>query len=76
MLKAFLLDCYKSSTFNAYKHQPLPLTEGPPPQLMVDPEAESAAYLFQSPKVKKGLDQDVLLGILKPVPVGWYHSQR
>ena len=83
-LKKYLLDYYKSSTFNTCKHQPLPLMEGPPLQLMVDPEAEPVAYHTPIPvpvhwqqEVKEGLDQDVRLGVLEPVPVGepvtWCH---
>ena len=83
-LKEFLLDRYKSSTFNTCEHQPLPLMSGPPMQLMVDPEATPVAHhspvpvpLHWQDEVKAGLDQDVRLGVIEPVPVGepvtWCH---
>ncbi|VDI76071.1 Hypothetical predicted protein [Mytilus galloprovincialis] len=71
------MDYYKSSTFNTCDHQPLPLMDGPPMRLMVDPEAEPVAHHTPVPvpihwkeEVKAGLDQDVRLGVLEPVPVG------
>ena len=75
-LKQYLLDYYKSSTFNTCEHQPLPMMEGPPMHLMIDPKAKTNAY--HSPilipihwqDVKAGLDRDVRLGVLEPVPVG------
>jgi hypothetical protein len=36
-LQQYLLDYYKSSTFNTCEHQTLPLMEGPPMRLMIDP---------------------------------------
>lgn len=83
-LKDFLLNHYKSSTFNTCEHQPLPLMDVPPMKLMVDPEAEPVARHSPIPvpihwrdTVKKGLDQDVQLGVIEPVPVGepvtWCH---
>ena len=42
-LRDFLLEHYKSSTFNTCEHQPLPLMEGPPLKLMVDPNATPVA---------------------------------
>ncbi|XP_071177635.1 uncharacterized protein [Mytilus edulis] len=83
-IKQFLMDYYKSSTFNTCDHQPLPLMDGPPMRLMVDPEAEPVAHHTPVPvpihwkeEVKAGLDQDVRLGVLEPVPVGepvtWCH---
>ncbi|CAG2218786.1 unnamed protein product [Mytilus edulis] len=84
-IKQFLMDYYKSSTFNTCDHQPLPLMDGPPMRLMVDPEAEPVAHHTPVPvpihwkeEVKAGLDQDVRLGVLEPVPVGepvtWCHK--
>ncbi|CAG2222072.1 unnamed protein product [Mytilus edulis] len=78
------MDYYKSSTFNTCDHQPLPLMDGPPMRLMVDPEAEPVAHHTPVPvpihwkeEVKAGFDQDVRLGVLEPVPVGepvtWCH---
>lgn len=83
-LQQWLLDYYRSSTFNTCEHQPLPLMESVPMQLMVDPGAEPVAHHTPIPvpihwqeDVKAGLDQDVSLGVLEPVPVGepvtWCH---
>ena len=83
-LKEFLLDYYMSSTFNTCEHQPLPMMEGPPLKLMVDPLATPVAHHTSVPvplhwqdTVKAGLDQDVKLGVIEPVPVGepvtWCH---
>ena len=83
-LKEFLLNYYKSSTFNVCEHQQLPLMEGPPMKLMIDDEAKPVAYhtplpvpLHWQEDVKRSLDRDVALGVLEPVPVGnpvtWCH---
>lgn len=83
-LQQYLLDYYKSSTFNTCEHQPLPLMEGPPLQLMMNPHAKPVAHhtlvpvpLHWQEDVKAGLDQDVCLGVLEPVsigePVTWCH---
>ena len=83
-LQQWLLEYYKSSTFNTCEHQPLPLMDSVPMRLMVDPEAEPVAHhtpvpvpLHWQDQVKAGLDQDVALGVIEPVPVGepvtWCH---
>ena len=83
-LQQWLLDYYRSSTFNTCEHQPLPLMETVPMRLMVDPGAELVAHhtpipvpLHWQEDVKAGLDQDVSLGVLEQVPVGepvtWCH---
>ena len=83
-LEQFLLDFYKSSTFNKCDRQPLPLMEGPPLHMRVDPTAQPVAYhtpipvpLHWQAEVKAGLDQDVRLGVLEEVPIGepvtWCH---
>ena len=83
-LKQYLLDYYRSSTFNTCEHQLLPMMEGPPMRLMIDPKAKPTAYHSPIPvpihwqdDVKAGLDRDVRLGVLEPVPVGepvtWCH---
>ncbi len=83
-LEQYLLDRYKSSTFNTCEHQTLPLMEGPPMKLMVDPDATPVAHhkpvpvpLHWHDAVKAGLDQDVRLGVIEPVPIGepvtWCH---
>lgn len=83
-LKQHLLNIYRSSTFNVCPHQSLPLMEGPPMKLMVDSHATPVAHhnpvpvpLHWHDEVKKGLDRDVQLGVLEPVPIGepvtWCH---
>lgn len=83
-LEQFILDRYSSSTFNTCEHQPLPMMDGPPLQLMVDPDAKPVAVHTPVPvpihwqeDVKAGLDRDVRLGVIEPVPVGepvtWCH---
>ena len=83
-LENFLLDYYRSSTFNTCNHQLLPLMDGPPLHLMVNPDAEPVAHhspipvpLHWQDEVKTGLDQDVRLGVLEEVPIGepvtWCH---
>ena len=83
-LQEWLLDYYKSSTFNICEHQPLPLMDSVPMRLMINPEAEPVAHhnpvpvpLHWQEDVKAGLDHDVSLGVLEPVPVGepvtWCH---
>ena len=42
-LKQHLLDYYSSRTFNVCEHQPLPMMEGPPMRLMIDPNATPTA---------------------------------
>ena len=83
-LQEYLLNYYKSSTFNTCPHQPLPHMSGPPMELMVDPEATPVAHNspipvalhFQEP-VKAGLDMDVNLEVIENVPTGtpteWCH---
>ena len=83
-LQEWLLDYYESSTFNTCEHQQLPLMSGVPRRLLVNPDAEPVAHhtpipvpLHWQEEVKAGLDQDVPLGVLEPVPVGepvtWCH---
>ena len=83
-LEKYLIQYYSSSTFNTCEHQPLPMMEGPPMKLMIDPNAEPTAYHSPIPvpihwqeEVKAGLDRDVRLGVIEPVPVGepvtWCH---
>ena len=84
-LEKWLLDYYSSSAFNVCEHQPLPKMSGPPIRLMVDPDARPVAHHTPIPvpvhwqdEVKAGLDQDVRLGVIEPVPVGtpvtWCHK--
>ena len=83
-LKQFLLDYYKASTFNVCEHQIVPLMEGPPLPLMIDPNAIPVAYHTPVPvpihwqeKVKADIDRDVKLGVLELMPIGepvtWCH---
>lgn len=76
-LKSWLLEYYKSSTFNTCSHQALPRMDGPPLRLMIDETAEPIAHhtpinvpVHWMDSVKQGLDQDVRLGVIEPVPVG------
>ena len=76
-LKQRLLDHYSSSTFNTCEHQLLPMMEGPAMRLMIDPKATPTAYhspisipLHWQDDVKAGLDRDVRLGVIEPVPIG------
>lgn len=83
-LHNFLLNHYRSSTFNTCEHQALPLMRGPPMRLMVEPDAKPVAHHLPVPvpihwqeEVKAGLDQDVRFGVIEPVPIGepvtWCH---
>ena len=58
--------------------------DSPPMKLLVDPNAKPVAYHTPVPvpihwrdAVKAGLDQDVRLGVIEPVPIGepvtWCH---
>ena len=80
----FLLDRYSSSTFNVCTHQILPTMHGPPMKLMVDRNATPVCIHKATPvpvhfydKVKEGIDSDVRLGVIEPVPHGtptsWCH---
>jgi len=83
-LQEFLKERYRASTFNTCEHQPLPMMDGAPLHLMIDPDATPVAHHTPIPvpvhwqdDVKAGLDRDVRLGVLEPVPVGepvtWCH---
>ena len=83
-LQKWLLEYYRSSTFNTCQHQPLPMMEGPPLRIMINPDADPVAYhtpipvpLHWQEDVKSGLLQDTRLGVIEPVPVGepvtWCH---
>ena len=84
-LEKFLLEHYKSSTFNVCQHQNLPMMTGPPMRIMIDDNAQPVAHHKPTPvpvhwqqDVYAGLDQDVQLGVIEPVPVGtpvtWCHK--
>ena len=83
-LEVYLLQCYAASTFNTCEHQTLPMMQGPALHLMIDPQATPNAHHSPIPvpihwreEVKAGLDRDVRLGVLEPVPieqpVTWCH---
>ena len=43
-IQQYILDRYKSSTFNTCEHQPLPLMTGPPMKLIIDTNATPVAH--------------------------------
>ena len=66
------------------EHQPLPSMTGPPMKLMIEPDAKPVAYHTPIPvpihwqdEVKAGLDRDVQLHVIEPVPINdpvtWCH---
>ena len=83
-LQNWILDRYRSSTFNTCECQTIPLMEGPPLELHVDPEAKPIAVhkpipvpLHWQQEVKESIDRDVKRGVLEAAPVGepvtWCH---
>ena len=75
---------FASSVFNVCTHQPLPMMNGPPMRLMIDPKANPTAFHTPLPvplhwmeEVKADIDRDVRLGVLEQVPMGepvtWCH---
>ena len=83
-LEEYILKQFESSTFNICTHQPLPEMHGPPMKLMIDQNAKPVAIHKAIPvpihfqeEVKEGLDRDVRLGVIEPVPEGtpttWCH---
>lgn len=83
-LEKFLLSHYSSSTFNVCQHQILPMMTGPPMRLMIKEDATPVACHKPIPipvhwqdDVYAGLNQDIELGVIEPVPVGtpvtWCH---
>ena len=76
-LEKWLLDYYKSSTFNVCEHQPLPLMTGPPLKIHVNKNIKPHAVHTPIPvpinwkkSVKDGLDRDERLGVIEKVPWG------
>lgn len=64
-------------------HQPLHMMEGPPMRLIIDPKANPTTYhspilvpVHWQDNVKVGLDRDVRLEALEPVPVSYLVSQN
>ena len=84
-LEKYLLEYYKSSTFNVCEHQTFPKMAGPPLRIMIDENATPVAHHKPIPvpihwqeDVYNALDRDVRIGIIEPVPVGtpvtWCHK--
>ena len=76
-IEKWIIDYYKSSVFNMCEHQPLPMMSGPAMRIQVDEDIPPVAHHSPIPvaihwqeKVKAGLDRDVELGVLEPVPIG------
>jgi hypothetical protein len=76
-IEKWLLNYYASSTFNTCEHTELPMMNGPPLRLMVNRNSEPVAHHTPIPvpihwreEVKAGLDRDVSLGVIEPVPIG------
>ena len=74
-LKEFIMKHYESSSFNTCSHQPLPLVHGPPIHFKVNPKIKPTTVrvpatvpLHIEDKVKRGLDNDIKLGVLEKVP--------
>lgn len=83
-MKEWLLDRYKSSTFNRCPHQPLPTMEGPPVEIHIKDDVKRLACQKATPiplhwqkTVKSDLKQDEALGVIERVPMGepvdWCH---
>ena len=83
-MEEYLLNLYSSSSFNTCEHQTLPMMTSPPLALSIDPNATPKPCHNPIPvpvhwqeEVKRGLDRDVALGVLKKVPLGtpvtWCH---
>ena len=84
-MKGWLLENYKSSTFNRCPHQSLPTMTGPEMEIRV--HATCVPSVTRRPvmvpihwrkKVKEDLDRDVALGVIEKVPPGtpvtWLHN--
>ena len=74
-LEEYLLNYYRSSTFNTCQHQPLPLMHGEPLKFHVQEDAvPTAIHVLPSipvhwrKRVMKGIEKDVALGVLEKVP--------
>ena len=75
-IKQFILDTFKSSSFNVCQKQPLPLLKGSEPvKLFVDPKAKPVACkspgkvpIHWRQQVKEGLEMDERLGVIEKVP--------
>merc|ERR1712130_736069 len=75
-LKEWILERYKSSSFNVCPHQPLPLVTSSPPMRLYMEESARPVAIHKAPpvpvhweaQVKEAIDRDVALGVLEWVP--------
>lgn len=74
-MKEWLLDTFKSSTFNTCPHTPLPAMIGPPIEMHIDESAKPKACHTAAPvalhwqdQVHKDLLRDEALGVIEKVP--------
>jgi hypothetical protein len=83
-MKEWLLNRYKSSTFNTCPHRPLPCMEGPPVEIHIDESATPKTChtpanipLHWQQRVYDDLMRDEALNVIEPVPYGepvtWCH---
>ena len=83
-MKQWILDYFKSSTFNVCPHRPLQEMSGPPIEIHIDDSAEprvcktpAVISLHWQKRVEEDLRRDEALGILEKVPYGvpvtWCH---
>ena len=76
-LEEFIMDYYKGSAFNVCEHHPLPMIQDKPLSIIVDDKVKPTAIHKPVPipvhweqQVKDGLDRDVALKVIEPVPLG------
>ncbi len=85
MMRSWLVDRYKASTFNKCPHQPLPLMTGPAMKMRTDESTlpsvthrPAKVPIHWKTEVKSQLDRDVALGVIEKVPPGtpvtWLHN--
>ena len=74
-IKDWIVNWYKSSTFNTCEHQPLPKMKGEPLGIYTREDGKPYVVHTHSPipvhfqqEVKEQLDRDVRLGVLEKVP--------
>ena len=86
-MRWWMQERYAASVFNKCTHQPIPLITLDPVKIHITPGAKpvkargtSSVPLHIREEVKKGLDQDVDMGILEKVPKGdptkWLHPMH
>ena len=80
-MKDWLLNCYAGSSFNTCEHQPLPMMNGDPLHLYIDPEATPIVIhkpanipIHGQEKVLADLKRDVSLGVLERVSTLQLHG--